>query len=167
MRRRSLWPFGPLDATETFGSTTKVSSLVRLQISDFRFFRCRRSLMLVVFLVIGDFGVVLIAAVLPTAPPAGVGGLCSRALGVDREQRDQPLEFVALARGALRRIRVQDQLLEPVAAGSTFVFVDWHSRTPRCSRVHDARARLLSSMPPATMPITFLQQERETCRLMS
>ena len=95
--------------------------------------------MIIVFLVIRDLGVVPIALALHSAPAAGIGGLCSRALGIDREQRDQPLEVLAPARGALRRIRVQDQLLEPVAAGSTFVFVDWHSSTPRRSRVHDAR----------------------------
>ena len=97
--------------------------------------------MVIVFLVIRDFGVVPIALALHSAPAAGIGGLCSRAVGIDREQRDQPLEVVAPARGAFRGIRVEDQLLEPVSAGSTFVFVDWHSRTPRCSRVHDVRAR--------------------------
>lgn len=123
--------------------------------------------MIIVFLVIRDFGVIPIALALDSALAAGIGSLCSRALGIDREQRDQPLEVVALARGAFRGIRVEDQLLEPVSAGSTFVFVDWHSGTPRCSRVHDVRARLLSSPPAAAMPIKFLQQERETCRLMS
>ena len=86
--------------------------------------------MVIVFLVIRDVGVVPIALALHVAPAAGIRGLRSRALRIDREQRDQPLEVVALARGAFRCVRIEDQLLEPVSAGSTFVFIDWHSEHP-------------------------------------
>src|SRR4029450_1799864 len=96
--------------------------------------------MIIVFLVIGDVRVVPIALALHSAPAAGIGGLRSRALRIDREQRDQPLEVVALARGAFRCIRIEDQLLEPVSAGSTFVFIDWHSEHPAVFRAFSTSA---------------------------
>src|ERR1700730_10412669 len=50
--------------------------------------------------------------------------------GAHRESRQQPLEIVALARWACRRVVVAHQRLEPVAARLALEVVDGHAAPP-------------------------------------